>query len=285
MVVMRILGLSVDTTAKTPILLLQEEGDGRVLPIWIGSMEAMNISLALSGKSSPRPLTHDLTLILLDTVGAHIESLEITNFSNGTFYAELVMRQGQTLHRVDCRPSDGITLAVKLSIPIYVHPEVLEIAMHAEQRQDAASYHMFREEELKALKIFQAERNETNADVASEQKVQVSTGKITLKPSFHGASPHATSDQQETDENSATKPKEKDAEFEARAKALPPFIKRGPKVTVSKSKPKQTTNHITVFVQPKAHVHTLIEGMNDAPREHEYENLLKNLDPVCKTKM
>ncbi len=224
MVIMRILGLSVDTTAKTPILLLQEEGDKRVLPIWIGSMEAMNISLALSGKGGSRPLTHDLGINLIDTLGAHIESLEITNFSEGTFYADLVVRQGDKVFRVDCRPSDGVTMAVKQGLPIYVHPEVLENASHAEQRQDAASFHVMRDEELKTFKEFQGEKEESEP---------------TKAPSVSGT-----------------------------------IKKKGPRI-----------QHVTMTVQPKAHVKTLIEGSNEKLEEQDLEKLLKNLDPASNTRM
>ncbi len=155
MVNMRILGLSVDSTAKTPILLLQEEENERVLPIWIGSMEAMSISLALSGQSVPRPLTHDIMLHLVASLGGIVESIEIINFDKGTFYADLVIRQGEQLHRIDCRPSDGITLALKLSLPIYVHPEVLENAIHAEQKQDAASFQAYKPEEGMEKKLLE----------------------------------------------------------------------------------------------------------------------------------
>ncbi len=151
MVNMRILGLSVDGNAKTPILLLQEVDGKRVLPIWIGSMEAMSISLALSGKNIPRPLTHDLTVAVVDALGGSIESIEITNFTEGTFYADLVVRQKDVVQRVDCRPSDGVALALKLGMPIYVHPDVLESAANAKQHQDAASFQMLQEGAEKAL--------------------------------------------------------------------------------------------------------------------------------------
>ncbi len=211
MVRMRILGLSVDSTAKTPILLLQEEGgSARVLPIWIGSMEAMSISLALSGKHLPRPLTHDLTMTLVDALGGTIESIEITNFDNGTFYADIVLRQGEKLQRVDCRPSDGVTLAVKLNMPIYVHPEVLENAIDAEQRQDAAS--------------FQALKDQEKATVVQRE--------------------------------------------------APPVKKKGPRI-----------QHVTMTVQPKAHVKTLIKGTEEGEDEADFEKLLKSLEPVSNTRM
>ena len=58
----------VDLQSNTPVLLLQEtEGEGRTLPIFIGSPEATAIAYALQGVTMPRPLTHDL---MKDMLGA-----------------------------------------------------------------------------------------------------------------------------------------------------------------------------------------------------------------------
>ncbi len=240
MVIMKILGLSIDTTAKTPILLLQEEGDGRMLPIWVGSMEAMNISLALSGKSGPRPLTHDLTLAIIESLGASVTSLEITNFSNGTFYADLVLRHEEQLQRMDCRPSDGITLALKLGLPIYVHEDVLENATHAEQRQDAASFHVLREDDLKDFKDLQSE------------KTNIKNIKISATPEPSPA-----------------------------AKPAAPASK--PSISIKKKGPR--IQHVTMTVQPKAHVKTLIDAKGEEMKEQDIEKLLNNLEPASNTRM
>ncbi len=140
MVRMRILGLSVDSTAKTPILLLQTEDEKQVLPIWIGSMEAMSISLALSGQSTPRPLTHDLMLSIMQNLEVAIEAIEIIDFRDGTFYAEILLLHAGKQLRIDCRPSDGVALAIKMEAPIFVSSEVLSTAINAQQRQDATSF-------------------------------------------------------------------------------------------------------------------------------------------------
>ncbi len=176
MVRMRILGLSVDSTAKTPILLLQTEDEKRVLPIWIGSMEAMSISLALSGQDSPRPLTHDLLLSLVRLLDASIEALEIISFHDGTFFAEMLLKQGEKSFRVDCRPSDGITLAIKLGTPIFVDANVLDTAINAQQRQDATSF--------QALKPYaEIEQKKVEPPKKSQKNVQHIT--IKMPPKAH----------------------------------------------------------------------------------------------------
>ena len=63
MVEMRVFGLTIDPQSKTPIVVLREANGDAVLPVWVGAMEAMAISLVLNNENLPRPLTHDLFLM------------------------------------------------------------------------------------------------------------------------------------------------------------------------------------------------------------------------------
>lgn len=136
MVIMQVIGLTVDTATKTPLVVLQEMDGQEVLPIWIGAMEAMAISLALSGSALPRPLTHDLLLNTLHALGAQLESVDIVDLREGTYIADILVRHGPTLHRLDCRPSDGIALALRAKAPLRITPEVLRAATEARLRPD-----------------------------------------------------------------------------------------------------------------------------------------------------
>lgn len=126
MVEMQVFGLAMDEQNKAPILILKDVAEENVLPIWIGAMEAMSISLALNNVDFPRPMTHDLLLNVLTELGVGVESVEIVRMEEGTFYAELVL--GERERRVDCRPSDAIALAVRVEAPVFVAEEVLEQA-------------------------------------------------------------------------------------------------------------------------------------------------------------
>ncbi len=134
MVIMQVIGLTVDSATKTPIVVLQEASGRELLPIWIGAMEAMAISLALSGGTLPRPLTHDLLLKTLEVMEGRLEAVDITGLYEGTYYAELVLAKGDAVFRVDCRPSDGIALALRVPAPIRVSEQVLEDAAKARLR-------------------------------------------------------------------------------------------------------------------------------------------------------
>ena len=62
MVEVNVQSLGLDRTSNTPVVILQEVGADRVLPIWIGGSEASAIALELGGKAFERPLTQGRVL-------------------------------------------------------------------------------------------------------------------------------------------------------------------------------------------------------------------------------
>ena len=131
MVQVRVLGVALDAARQHIVLLkplLEEPGEGRVLPIWIGAQEATSILIAVQGEQAPRPLSHDLITTLFGTVGARIERVDVTRIDDGTFYAELSLTTPSGPQVLDSRPSDAIALAVRVQAPIWVADEVLDEA-------------------------------------------------------------------------------------------------------------------------------------------------------------
>ncbi len=128
MVEMRVFGLAMDEKNQTPVLILKDSSDELVLPIWIGAMEAMSISLALNEVDFPRPMTHDLILLVIDGLGARIVSIDVVRLEEGTFFAEIVVDLDGEERRIDSRPSDAIAVAVRASAPIRVAQAVLDEA-------------------------------------------------------------------------------------------------------------------------------------------------------------
>ena len=122
MVEMRVFGLTIDPQTKTPIVILREMDGDVVLPIWVGAMEAMAVSLVLNNERLPRPLTHDLLLMSISALKAELVNVEITDLKDGVYYALLVLRGPEGRVRVDCRPSDAIALALRAGASILVQP-------------------------------------------------------------------------------------------------------------------------------------------------------------------
>ncbi len=127
MVEVRLRAVRVDLQSNTPVLLLQEtEGEGRTLPIFIGTPEAASIAYALQGVSMPRPMTHDLIKDLLGALDTEVERVIVTDLRSSTYYAELHLRRGSERSTVSCRPSDAVAVAVRTGSPLYVSDELMD---------------------------------------------------------------------------------------------------------------------------------------------------------------
>jgi len=123
---MKVSGIALDPFTNTPIVILKDLTGERVLPIWIGFMEASAIAMELEKTPRARPLTHDLMKTLLETLKFSVIRVDVTDLRNDTFYAEIRLQRGSEEHIVDSRPSDAIAIALRTGSPIFVRDEVLE---------------------------------------------------------------------------------------------------------------------------------------------------------------
>ncbi len=125
---MAIKGLMMDPITNLPIVILKDTDGQRVLPIWVGAVEANAVALQIENVSPPRPLTHDLVRAILTELGAELTRVVIHDLSDSTFFAYLELRHNGDTTLVDVRPSDALALALRAKAPVFVHPRVLERA-------------------------------------------------------------------------------------------------------------------------------------------------------------
>ncbi|HUQ62358.1 MAG TPA: bifunctional nuclease family protein [Acidimicrobiales bacterium] len=134
---MHLVGVRVEMPTNNPIVLLREaDGQHRVLPIFIGPVEATAIAFALQGVVTPRPMTHDLMKDVLAALAVGVERVIITELRDRTFYAEIEMTRNGSATKVSSRPSDAIALAARLRTPIFATEEVLDEAAVAVSDED-----------------------------------------------------------------------------------------------------------------------------------------------------
>jgi len=114
-----------DPYNNTFILILKDEENAEMLPIWVGRAEASAISFALESVAAPRPMTHDLMKALLDTVDSKVISVVITELKDNTYYARIHLHYEDSEFSIDARPSDAIALALRTDAPIFANEEVL----------------------------------------------------------------------------------------------------------------------------------------------------------------
>jgi len=120
--------LVTDPLSEQPVVLLSDPMEERALPIWIGYFEANAIASEMNGVEHSRPLTHDLLENIIREARLTIVRVVITHCSERTYYAEILMRVGESQVRIDARPSDSIALALKFKTPIYVSKDLFKEA-------------------------------------------------------------------------------------------------------------------------------------------------------------
>jgi bifunctional DNase/RNase len=109
------------------VIYLKELNGERTFPILIGMFEATSIDRRVKGFPSPRPLTHDLIVNVIVSLGGELQDVVISELKEHTYYARLRVRHDGKLIEIDARPSDAIAVAVTSNppLPIYVNEAVL----------------------------------------------------------------------------------------------------------------------------------------------------------------
>jgi RNA polymerase sigma-70 factor, ECF subfamily len=121
--------------APRAVLLKETEGERR-LCIIVGSPEAEAIALQMQGHDTPRPLTYDLLLRLLQLGQLRPQQVAITHLGQRdqkeTFFATVALRDREDQpHEVDARPSDAINVALRAEVPILCAEPLLRPAEQA----------------------------------------------------------------------------------------------------------------------------------------------------------
>lgn len=122
---------------ENQIVFLKEVNGTRQFPIVIGIFEATSIDRRVKDIKRPRPLTHDLIVEVVNSLGGELDSILISALKNSTYFANLRVRRDGELIEIDARPSDAIAVAVTCDppLPIYVDEDVLEEATSATEEE------------------------------------------------------------------------------------------------------------------------------------------------------
>jgi len=118
-ILVNVKGVAYDVSGN-PIILLTDQEEERVLPIWVGLLEAHSIAIALENVVMPRPLTHDLLRNICEQLGARIARVVITDLKENTFYAEIHLHLKDQEMVIDSRPSDAVALALRTDAPVFL---------------------------------------------------------------------------------------------------------------------------------------------------------------------
>ena len=119
----------------TPVVLLDVDDPDDVLPIFIGFEEAVSIARGIDAADIGRPLTHDLTLDIVEELGGRVDRVVVSDVRDGTYIADLHLETPRESVVVDARPSDSLALAARTNAPIEVASPVF-----ADGRRDRSDF-------------------------------------------------------------------------------------------------------------------------------------------------
>ena len=108
------------------IVVIEEVGGPRLVPIWIGIFEGGAIAAELTGQEPPRPMTHDLMANIFKNMHIAMEKIVITDLRDNTYFAEIHLQSNGNAQVVDARPSDALALAVRTHCPMFVSETVFK---------------------------------------------------------------------------------------------------------------------------------------------------------------
>ncbi len=119
--------VAMNDATTVPLVVLTDGGE-QSLPIFIGLWEAVSINSAKN-----KEILSDLSRMIffwiwLQNFPSPVHYLQIDSIEDGVYYAQLVLSADHHKEYLDCRPSDGIALALRADVPIFVDENVLASA-------------------------------------------------------------------------------------------------------------------------------------------------------------
>ncbi|MBN1519165.1 MAG: bifunctional nuclease family protein [Spirochaetales bacterium] len=164
---------TVAQTEQGNVVLVRPKHSDVAVPIFIGQLETQAILIGLGRVDMPRPLTHDLFLSVLSSMGAALGRVEIHDLREGTFYARLIVETADGERMFDSRPSDAMALAVRCNAAVYIAESIVEEAgvpvdMVHEQTQKTDAVPEVSEERERVLKELDKAIADENYELAAE---------------------------------------------------------------------------------------------------------------------
>jgi len=135
-----------DPVQRKHIIILNERGGDRWLPIWIGPAEATALALALEAAETARPFTYQLAANLVAAAGSAIKEVRITKLEPPIFYGSVLVSNSDasadanSVREVDARPSDAVNLALVTGAPIMIGADLFDVGPPPGFNDDVRTY-------------------------------------------------------------------------------------------------------------------------------------------------
>ena len=140
--VMEVDEVSLDLPSQYPaVTLVESEPPIRVLVFPVGLPEGTAMAQALRRMEGRRPMTHELFMQVLQRARIDVIAVRLVGREEGNLLAELDLMTPGGREVLDCRPSDGIVLALRMAVPspILVDERLLDEAGDVVPRRSPGS--------------------------------------------------------------------------------------------------------------------------------------------------
>ena len=114
-----------DPVRRTHAVTLEETSGDRRLVIFVGAPEGRAMVSTLQSIEFPRPMTYQLCVSLVEATKATITEVRITDFTELTYLAEIVLGTPDGVVHIDARPSDALNVALIAEVPIRISESLL----------------------------------------------------------------------------------------------------------------------------------------------------------------
>ena len=126
MIEVQVAEIGAEMNSNSPVVILSRKEGSGILPMKIDSQQAVAIYIGLKNKKLPRPMTHDLLKNVIDKCNLEVLKVEVVALKEGTYYAEIIIKENDEVVKIDARPSDAIALALRKDVSIYLAEDIAE---------------------------------------------------------------------------------------------------------------------------------------------------------------
>ncbi|ABB15141.1 bifunctional nuclease family protein [Carboxydothermus hydrogenoformans] len=107
-----------------PVVLLIDENQEFVLPLFFTPKELEPILFSLENFIPEQPETYNLLLEIIKTNNLKVKELTITDIFADRVFSVLALKKGRKEQFYNCRINDGLALAIYFKAPIYITEKV-----------------------------------------------------------------------------------------------------------------------------------------------------------------
>ena len=130
MIPVKIKKISYYHPSRSYAVILEEIDGDRNLPVLVGAYEAQSIAMAMEFVETPRPLTHDLIVNMINEIEGKVSAIKITKVEDGIYFSSIDIDSKLFGNKkIDSRPSDALAIALRVHAPILVAADVMKEAI------------------------------------------------------------------------------------------------------------------------------------------------------------